>query len=185
MLRSGQAALSQDHHHDGRRRGRLAYPHAAAHLLLSSDAASSSSAATSSSPSRRSTRSRAASRSNISRTSARWRTISSAPGSKMRCCGFHSGEHRAGEDLRRWSSRRAPSATCSMGCTAATIARWSSRPRSPVCSIPTFSATRRRQPTRRNTSHGASMRSPRRPSAAGRVPSRKAKASASSAPCAA
>ena len=29
-----QAALRQDHHHDGRRRGRLAHPHAAADVLL-------------------------------------------------------------------------------------------------------------------------------------------------------
>ena len=35
-----EAALPQDHHHDGRRRRRRPYPHAAAHLLLSADAAS-------------------------------------------------------------------------------------------------------------------------------------------------
>ncbi len=33
-----EAPLPQDHHHDGRRCRRLAYPHAAAHLLLSPDA---------------------------------------------------------------------------------------------------------------------------------------------------
>ncbi len=33
-----KAALPQDHHHDGRRRRRLPYPHPAAHLLLSADA---------------------------------------------------------------------------------------------------------------------------------------------------
>ena len=44
----------------------------------------------------------------------------------------------------RWSRRRAPSATCSADCTAATIATWSSRPRSSACSIPAFSAIRRR-----------------------------------------
>ena len=33
-----QAALPQDHHHDGRRRRRLAHPHAAADVLLSPDA---------------------------------------------------------------------------------------------------------------------------------------------------
>ena len=33
-----EAPLPQDHHHDGRRRGRLAYPHASADLLLPADA---------------------------------------------------------------------------------------------------------------------------------------------------
>ena len=37
-VRPRQAALSQGHHHDRRRCRRLAYPHAAAHLLLSPDA---------------------------------------------------------------------------------------------------------------------------------------------------
>ncbi|MCK7483675.1 MAG: hypothetical protein M0C28_46655 [Candidatus Moduliflexus flocculans] len=39
-LRHRQAALPQDHHHDRRRRGRLAHPHAAADVLLPPDAAS-------------------------------------------------------------------------------------------------------------------------------------------------
>ena len=39
-VQSRQAALSQDHHHDRRRRGRLAYPHAAADVLLPADARS-------------------------------------------------------------------------------------------------------------------------------------------------
>ena len=70
-----QAALPQDHHHDRRRRRRRPYPHAAADVLLPADARDSSTAAISTSPSRRSTKSRAASPSNISRTSARSRTI--------------------------------------------------------------------------------------------------------------
>ena len=37
-VRPRQAPLSQDHHHDRRRCRRLAYPHAAAHLLLPADA---------------------------------------------------------------------------------------------------------------------------------------------------
>ncbi len=37
-LRPQQAALPQDHHHDGRRRRRRPYPHAAADVLLPSDA---------------------------------------------------------------------------------------------------------------------------------------------------
>ena len=37
-FQSRQAALSQDHHHDGRRRRRLAYPHSAVDLLLPADA---------------------------------------------------------------------------------------------------------------------------------------------------
>ena len=39
-LRRRQAALPPHRHHDGRRRGRLAYPHAAADVLLPPDAAS-------------------------------------------------------------------------------------------------------------------------------------------------
>ena len=38
-IRRRQAAVSQDHHHDRRRRGRIAHPHAAAHVLLPSDEA--------------------------------------------------------------------------------------------------------------------------------------------------
>ena len=37
-LRPLEAALSQDHHHDGRRRRRRPHPHASAHLLLPADA---------------------------------------------------------------------------------------------------------------------------------------------------
>ena len=39
-LRHRQAALPQDHHHDGRRRRRRPHPHPAADLLLPADAAS-------------------------------------------------------------------------------------------------------------------------------------------------
>ena len=51
-----QAPLPQGRHHDRRRRGRGAHPHAAAHVLLPADAANSSRQGTSTSPSRRSTR---------------------------------------------------------------------------------------------------------------------------------
>ena len=73
-VRRREAALPQDHHHDGRRRGRLPYPHPAADLLLPADGARSSSAAISTSRSRRSTKWRAASPSSISRTRSRSRT---------------------------------------------------------------------------------------------------------------
>jgi hypothetical protein len=69
-----QAALSQDHHHDRRRRRRRPYPHAAADLLLPPDAVADRARPPLSSPSRRSTRSSAASPSSTSRTSGRSRT---------------------------------------------------------------------------------------------------------------
>ncbi len=50
-----EGALPQDHHHDRRRRGRRAHPHAAAHVLLPADAAADRARATSTSPSRRCT----------------------------------------------------------------------------------------------------------------------------------
>ena len=51
-----QAALPQDHHHDGRRRGRRPHPHPAADLLLPADAGADRARPPLSSPSRRSTR---------------------------------------------------------------------------------------------------------------------------------
>ena len=45
-----------------------------------------------------------------------------------------SGDERAGEDLRRIVEEARPIRNISTGCTAATIARWSSRRRSPACS---------------------------------------------------
>ncbi len=52
-LRRRQAALPPHRHHDGRRRGRLAYPHAAADVLLPPDARTDRARASVSSPSRR------------------------------------------------------------------------------------------------------------------------------------
>ena len=60
-LQPREAALPQDHHHDRRRRGRRAYPHVAADVLLPADAGADRAQVTSTSPSRRSTKSRAAS----------------------------------------------------------------------------------------------------------------------------
>ncbi len=61
-FRRRQGALPQDHHHGRRRCRRLAYPHAAAHVLLPADAAADRRRATSTSRSRRSTAPSAATR---------------------------------------------------------------------------------------------------------------------------
>ena len=86
-VQRGQAALSQDHHHDGCRRRRLPYPHAAAHLLLPADARPHRSRPPLHRPAAALQGRRAASRSSISRTSARSRTISSPAASRRRRCG--------------------------------------------------------------------------------------------------
>ncbi len=70
-LHARQAALPQDHHHDGRRRRRLPHPHAADDVLLSPDARPDRARPTSRSPSRRCSRRPRASRQSTSRTSAR------------------------------------------------------------------------------------------------------------------
>ena len=85
-----------------------------------------------------------------------------------------------------WSRTRASSAISCAACTAATIARWSSRPRSWACCIRASLGDAGEAPRRRRTtSRGGSMRCRKRPSAAGRASSPKASASSSSAPCAA
>ena len=98
-----------------------------------------------------------------------------------------SGEERAGADLRQAGRGRPQScATSSSACTAATTARPSSRPRSPACSTRgDFRRPRERPCRRRPTSRAGSTRCRRRPSAAGPAASSRAKASCSSAPCAA
>ena len=83
-LQPREIALPQDHHHDRRRRRRLAHPHAACSPSSSARCARSSRAGICTSPSRRCSRSSAASRSSISRTSGRSRTIWSRRGSKAR-----------------------------------------------------------------------------------------------------
>ena len=87
-------------------------------------------AAISTSPSRRSTKSGAANPSNISRTSARSRIISSTPAWKTRRCNCHRAKCAPATTCASWSRTRASSAISCAACTAATIARWSSRPRS-------------------------------------------------------
>ena len=67
-FRRRQAPLRQDHHHDRRRRGRLAHPHAAADVLLPAHERADHCAARSTSRSRRSTASRRARARSTSRT---------------------------------------------------------------------------------------------------------------------
>ena len=67
-FRRHQDPLRQDHHHDRCRRGRLAHPHSAAHVLLPPHERADQAAAASSSPSRRSIASRRASPKSTSRT---------------------------------------------------------------------------------------------------------------------
>src|SRR5207248_2883858 len=125
---------------------------------------------------------RAPSRSNISKTSARSRTISSPAAWKTRCCSPIPASIAPARICTSSWSRRARSATCSTDCTAATTAASSSRRRSPACSLPIFSGMRATPPKPRNTSRGGSTRCRKRRSAAGRASSRKPRASASSAP---
>ena len=96
-----QAALPQDHHHDRRRRRRRAYPHAAADVLLPADAGADRSRPYLHRAAAALQGRRAASPSNISRTSARWKIILIATGVEEAVLRLASGEERAGEDLRK------------------------------------------------------------------------------------
>ena len=98
---------------------------------------------------------------------------------------IYSGEHRAGEDLRRLVGEARTIRNVLGGLHSRYNDASSSRRRSSACSIPASSATPRRPRPRRPTSPGGSTRSPRKPTAAGRASSPKAPASSSSAPCAA
>ena len=98
-LRPVQAALPQDHHHDGRRRRRRPHPHAAADLLLPADAGPGGEGPPLHRPAAALQSDARASRRPTSRTSARSRTTWSMPASTR----------------RRWSwarARCAPPRTC-------------------------------------------------------------------------
>ena len=84
-VRHRQGALPQDHHHDGRRRRRRPYPHAAAHLLLSADAAAHREGLSLHRPAAALPRQARQLRAAISRTIASSRPISSIPASRARC----------------------------------------------------------------------------------------------------
>ena len=83
-LQHREAALPQDHHHDRRGRRRFAHPHPVADVFLPADARRSSRRDICSLRNRRCSRSSAASRSNISRTSGGSRIIWSRRGSTAR-----------------------------------------------------------------------------------------------------
>ena len=128
------------------------------HVLLPADARTDRAGLPLTSRSPRSTKCRAASPSSISRTSTRSRTISPTPASRTRCSAPIRETNARPRTSRRSSKRRARSATCSPGCTAAITARWWSRRRSPACSRP--SVHRRCAEGaggRRNTSRAGSM----------------------------
>ena len=76
-VRRREAPLPPDHRHDGRRRGRRTHPHADPHVPLPADAGARRGRATSTWPSRRSTASRSARSSAISRRSPSSRSCSS------------------------------------------------------------------------------------------------------------
>ncbi len=93
--------------------------------------------------------------------------------SKKLCCALPLAKSAPAKTCAKSSTKHAPSAIFLMRCTAVTTARSSNKRPFLACSVPRFSAIRRRPKRRRRISPNALMPSPRKPNAGGKASSAK------------